>query len=177
MPANRTVDIERASDDLKNLRESELAADLESKGADLQRMVDEIRAGDIGPNSAEAIQAAKAAAEASLQQYQDGVDRLDPEVQKLLQHPKLVQAVQQELAAAEHAKQQHIAAAEQARAEYHQSTLNAAKIAAANVVANFPEIAGVEPSAIPLAIQLLREAESTKSRGARWPSSPSGKYL
>ena len=160
----KTISLDRGAEDLKNLRESELAADLEAKGSELQKLVDEARSGDIGPDSAEQLAAAKAAAEASLQQYQDGVDRLDPEVQKLLQHPKLVAAVQQELAAAEQAKQQHIAQAEQARQAYIKQTLDAAKIAAATTIASFGELQGLSGDQIPTAIAVIQKQNPERAQ-------------
>lgn len=162
--AKKTVPITRATDDLKSIRNFELEQKLARDAELLTQAVDEIRSGQIGPDLSEHLEALKAANEANLEEYRQNVEALDEDVQKMLQHPKLVKAVQQELAQAEQAKQTHIAQAEAARAQYQEAARQAAQVSMATAIASFPELSGLDGTQIQTALQVIQQRDPQRAQ-------------
>jgi hypothetical protein len=147
VPANETISLERASDDLTRQRTAEQAAQQPHDPAQLATVVDNIREAfpnrELPPTFVQDLQEAHAqaqqpeapsefndkarahmAAEEPQQPQQPGID---PEIQAALANPKIRAALETEVAQVEAARQQFATA-----------TLQAAQLAAGSLFSQYP---------------------------------------
>lgn len=178
MPANETVSAEQASHDLSRMRELEALADATALEAEIAASIDRIRAGDtaerpqqqaIDPQQewqslSEQQRAERWAAmpeehkAALLQQAETARQQADAEVSRALQeHPALISAVEQEV-------QKRAAYADYTAQQYAEAVTHNAYVATATLVAQFPELANLNPYQIPTAIQVVAKQNPDRAR-------------
>jgi hypothetical protein len=141
MPENQTISLERASDDLTRQRAAEVQA-AQPMQAEVASAIDQARA-----NYAAAQQATQQQPEQQQPpdvQAQQPVDGIDAEIRQALENPKIRQALEAEVQAAENARQQ-----------YANATRQAAQLAGASLLAAYPELANVPSNQLQTAIQVI----------------------
>ncbi|MGC2774660.1 MAG: hypothetical protein WA418_03380 [Bradyrhizobium sp.] len=103
--------------------------------------------GEGGTEPNEAIGEADAEREARTEageMTEDGSGRLAPELEKALQHPQVLQAIEQKIGEAETARQ-----------TYREGLASAVQIAQASFLSQFPEFAGMATEQIPAALERM----------------------
>jgi hypothetical protein len=123
VPDNRTLTAERAADDLTRLRAEEVASQLPDP-AEVANAIDAARHDYLNPQ-----QQTQPEAQQTQQPQQDGID---PEIAQALSNPKIRAALEAEVAQTT-AQREH----------YAKTAKEAASLAVAGVIANFPELANV----------------------------------
>jgi hypothetical protein len=145
VPENQTIDLKRAVDDLTRQRGFEAEA-AEQQGAEaLANEVDAYRAAEQQQQKQQQQQQAPE----PQPQPQIPADQIPPGVdievvQALTNNPKLRQAVEAE-----------VVKADQARQQYAVATQQAAQVALASVLAQYPEIQGLSSEQLPVALQIM----------------------
>jgi hypothetical protein len=143
LPEHLTIDPATAGRDVSIMRQWE--AQIENPQPDLDKLqatVDSIReafpARELPPTFVQDLQQAQAQAQESQPEPQSAqteqpqpVDGLDPDIAQALQNPKIRQALEAE-----------VQAAEQARVQYANAARQAAQLAGASLLASFPRISG-----------------------------------
>ncbi len=81
----------------------------------------------------------------------DGVDGLDPEIEKAMQHPQVRQAIEEKIGEAEKTRQSYLG-----------GLAAATQIAQVSFVSQFPELAGVAPENLPGALELMSRQDPMK---------------
>jgi hypothetical protein len=171
VPANETISLERASDDLTRQRTAEATTQNPHDPAQLAVVVDNVRAAypnrELPPTFVQDLQDAHAqaqqqpqpeapsefndkarahmAAEEPQQPQQPGID---PEIQAALANPKIRAALETEVAQVEAARQQFATA-----------TLQAAQLAAGSLFSQYPALAQVNSQDLPGAIALIEKTD------------------
>jgi hypothetical protein len=166
-PQIEAVTLDRAARDYAGVRAAEkLVADSETAKALAQR-VDALRAEALAddPEAAEyyGFEPPETTSEAEKRKddatprRQVGHDQeqpragLDPELEKALQHPLVVQAIEQK-----------VGEAEKARQEYRDGLAAATQIAQASFLGQFPEFAGVPPESLPRMLEQMARQDPAK---------------
>jgi hypothetical protein len=171
VPANETISLERASDDLTRQRTAEQAAQQPHDPAQLATVVDNIREAfpnrELPPTFVQDLQEAhaqaqqpeapsefndKARAHMAAEEPQPQQPGIDPEIQQALANPKVRAALEAEVQAAESARQQF---AQQARA--------AAQISAAAMFSQWPELASLTTEQLPHALAAIQKVDPSKA--------------
>jgi hypothetical protein len=151
-----TLDAKRAAEDLTRVREIE-AASLTQQQADVAAEVDTFRNAYAAnqqqqqPEPQSDPQAQAPAAEAQ-QPEQPPPPGVDPEIAQALNNPKIRAALEAE-----------VQSAEQARAAFAQGARQAAQVAAASVLANYPELANVPTAQLQTAIASIAQVNPQRA--------------
>jgi len=161
--SNLTLDLNRASDDLKNVREAELQSEMDAQAQQLADAIDAAR----NPQPVDEIQRAREEFGPFDQQQQHPQTEqhpgVDPVVAEAMKHPAIAAALKAEV------DQVH-AAVDQvniARDHYAKSTMAAAQMAAAALVASVPELQGISPDKFEVALQLIERQDPNKANAIR----------
>lgn len=78
-------------------------------------------------------------------------EKLDPELEKVLQHPQVLQAIEE-----------RVGEAEKARQSYRDGLAAATQVAQASFLGQFPELAAIPPANLPGALELLSRQDPEK---------------
>ncbi|NPV22861.1 hypothetical protein [Bradyrhizobium aeschynomenes] len=135
---DETVTLERAARDHARVRASE-AEDPTSGAASATEERNGAPTGAVGDAGSEAELAG-----GPDRVRDDEADRLAPELEKALQHPQVMQAIEQK-----------IAEAETARRSYRDGLASAVQIAQASFLSQFPEFAGMSAEQMPSALERM----------------------
>jgi hypothetical protein len=169
VPEGQTLEAQRAARDLKMVRDHESGIQNPHDPAHLALAVDNIRQAfpdkELPPNFVQDMQqvaeqvqqqqqqAQAQAAEPQIEQPQPSLpDGVDPEIAQALQNPKIRAALEAE-----------VQAAEQARIQYAQGSRQAAQLAAAATLAQFPELANLSAAELPHAVNAIRQVNPAKA--------------
>lgn len=162
--ANEAVTLERAGRDYARATAADRAAAESKTSAELAARIDALRAEamandpdaaefygfeppEIGASKADKAEVAAAYEAADAAGGEPGAAKLDPELEKALRHPQVVQAIEEK-----------IGEAEKTRQSYLNGLAAAAQIAQVSFVSQFPELAAVAPERLPDALaQLSRQ--------------------
>ena len=148
LPLNQTVDPSQASSDLARWREN-IGQQIEAaEDQEVRRIVDELRAADAQGQQAQSDPNAPSAQPVTAAPEAQPPPVAEDPVTKALKDPAVLNAVQTEV-------QKHYAVAEQARQNYESAMAQNAAAAAYSLIASFPELQGVRPEQIPVAIQVV----------------------
>src|SRR5262249_19787813 len=166
---NQTISPEQGASDLKMARQAEAAALKAAEDKALADAIDALRA--EGQQPVEAQQPVQQPEQQPEQQaeYVPG-DVQDADIQKLLtDNPRLLEALRarewQTSQQVEAAQQQATQTVEAYRAQYEAAIANNAAAAAYSLIQSFPELQGVQPDQIPMAIQIV--SKQSPERGAQ----------
>ncbi len=167
-PQNEAVTLARASRDYADITTAErLVAETESSKT-LAERVDALRAEAVAndPDAAEfygfgSQDAGKNAGEPANQSDPSGLraeadaapssSPLDPELEKALQHPQVLQAIEE-----------RIGEVEKARQSYRDGLAAATQIAQVSFLSQFPELAAIAPENLPGALELMSRQDPAK---------------
>jgi hypothetical protein len=150
VPPNETVSLERASADLKSVREQDLASQLPDP-ADIAARIDAVRGEYYNPQTqppqadAQTPEQTQQQAQPAEQQTQDGIH---PDVHAALQNIHVREALTRELATVE-----------QARGTYAQASRQAAQVAAAAVLSQWPSLANLSAQELPHALSAIAKTD------------------
>jgi hypothetical protein len=156
-PLNQTLSAKRAAADLASARRAEREAEDIHASQRLREQIDLDRSAeqaakadadlqpDLQPQPEQVQQPAEAQPQAT-----PGVD---PEVAKALQNPKVVAAINEQIASSEQARQQYSAAVEQ---------MGHATVA--NILASFPEMKGINAQNFQQAIQAINAVDPARAQ-------------
>jgi hypothetical protein len=173
VPENQTLEAQRAARDLKMMRDYEAAVANPTETDRLASAVDNIR--QAFPNKelpanfvedmkqvAEHVQQQQSQIQTDQQPAQDVVnssheqpalpDGVDPDIANALSNPKIRAALEAE-----------VQAAEQARIQFAQGARQAAQLAAAAVLSNYPELANLNAQELPHAVNAIRQVNPQKA--------------
>jgi len=151
MPENQTVSPEQAAHDLASWRETVGQTLQDAQDAELQKVIDQLRAGDQQQPVAE--QQPQAQPEVPQPQAASG----DDEVQRALSSPKVLAAIEAQVG-------QYQQAAQQAQQQYENAVLENTKMALAGLVSNFQELAGVPADGLATAIQMIHRTSPERGK-------------
>jgi len=168
--ADEAITLDRAVRDYARATALDRSAVENESGKALAARVDALRAAALAndPDAAEfygfeppVVEAGKSAAadsaeadnaERSPETAGDRWDtRLDPDLERALQHPQVVHAIEEK-----------IAEAEQVRQSYVDGLVAATRIAQASFLSQFPEVAGIAPEYLPGALELMSRQDPAK---------------
>jgi hypothetical protein len=154
MPSNEVVSAEQAAFDLAKVREQDAVAAKVAEETELQKVIDQLRAGDQQPQ--------QPVAEPQQQQAQPEVPQpqaatADDEVQRALSSPKVLAAIEAHVG-------QYQQAAQQAQQQYENAVLENTKMALAGLVSNFQELAGVPADGLATAIQMIHRTSPERGK-------------
>jgi hypothetical protein len=166
VPPNETISLERGATDLKSVRELDIASQLPDP-ADIAARIDAARGEYFlnqqarqqpDPQLAQTAEQQPAAAEvpqdpAEIRQQQQ-IDGVHPDVLVALQNEHVRSALQAE-----------INSVEQARAQFANAARDAARVSAAAVLAQAPELANIPSNEIPTALRIM--AQTNPQRAAQ----------
>jgi hypothetical protein len=159
-PANETISLERASDDLTRVRGFETAEVQKSLDTATALEADALRSGQTTEQIVDAIlqqqttqQTPQQPDQKQIQPQPQSEPQIDPEIVDALQKsPKLRAALEQTAAQVQQFQQ----GAEQARQQYAQATHAATQAAIHSMIAAFPEFHGLTVEQMPAALQVLK---------------------
>ena len=157
MPSNEVVSPEQAAFDLATVREQDALAAKVADETELQKVIDQLRAGDQQPQQpvAEPQQQQQAAQQAEIPPNASSPP--DDEVAQALRNPKVLAALEQQVS-------QYQQQAEQARQQFEAGLIENTRMALAGLVSHFPELSGVPPQGLAVAIQTIHK--TAPDRGA-----------
>jgi hypothetical protein len=149
MPEHQTVSPEQAAHDLSSWRETVGQSLQDAQDAELQSVIDQLRAGDQQPQQPVAEpQQQQAAQQAEIPPNASSPP--DDEVAQALRNPKVLAALEQQVS-------QYQTAAETARQQYEAGLIENTRMALAGLVSGFPELSGVPASGLAIAIQTIQK--------------------
>jgi hypothetical protein len=160
IPDNQTITAERAARDVSTMREYE-AASQQPQQSDIANAIDSFRnAYAANPQQQQQIaeqpqgqqQEQPQATEQAQQPEQATPPGIDPEIAQALNNPKIRAALEAE-----------VQSAEQARAAFAQGARQAAQVAAASVLSNFPELANVPAAHLQTAIDVIARQDPQRA--------------
>lgn len=151
LPANVAITVEQAAENLSEAHKAQRAAADELSTKNIATYVDRIRAEEIGKHgdvdgAADFYGVPKPEGEPAQEGAPADDGRLDPNIEEVLKHPQVRQAIEEQLSAADEAKQAYSAALS-----------TAASVAQATLFAQFPEFANLTAEQIPVALQMLAQ--------------------
>jgi hypothetical protein len=160
MDSHLTVSAQQAAHDINQFRQAFATSEQAQLDAEIQRAVDELRAGDPQPQQEQQAQPQPDAPIALDQkitaQDVNQAPTGDDEVAAALRNPKVLAAVQE-------TAQYYAATAEQARQAYAAGLAQNAAAAAYSLVGSFDELAGVPPDQIGVAISVLQKSNPARA--------------
>jgi len=166
---NEVVTLERAARDYASVTAGDRLAAENITSKELAARVDALRAEALAKDpyaaefygfeppeeAADAIGADKTGAENTQETADTAADRasaeLDPELEKVLQHPQVIQAIEE-----------RIGEAEKTRQSYLNGLAAATQIAQVSFLSQFPELAGVAPENLPGALEQMSRQDPQK---------------
>jgi hypothetical protein len=165
--AHEAITLDRAGRDYARATAADRAAAERRNSAELATHIDALRADAIASNPDAAAfygfepppgDAAKAddpRAERGGGAAENGAEpasaKLDPELEKALRHPQVIQAIEEK-----------VGEAEKVRQNYLDGLAAATQIAQASFVSQFPELAGVGPDHLPAALEQMSRQDPAK---------------
>lgn len=166
--ANEAITLERAGRDYARVVAADKAAAESDTSAELAARIDALRAEAMvnDPDAAEFygfeppeidaiktgnVEAASAQEATDAASREPGAAKLDPELEKALRHPQVIQAIEEK-----------IGEAEKVRQSYLSGLATAAQIAQVSFVSQFPELSGVAPDHLPDALAQLSRQDPVK---------------
>jgi hypothetical protein len=156
-PPTETRKLSEAAADLKNLRNLEADAAIAHSNDDLASRIDQFRA-ERDAQDVLAEHYAKQQPEVPTPQPEAApeaapVNGVDPELARMLENPKLRDAVNQQIQQSEIARQQYMAALHQV-----------SQIQAAAITNQFPEMAGVTQETLPAALNAINARDPARAQ-------------
>jgi hypothetical protein len=152
IPLNETISIEKAAEDLSKVRETDLATISPTVG-DIQAGIDAARqqyAEAVNPQPTPQVEQ-QPAIDPQLQAQTEQLG-IDPEIAQAIANPKVRAALEAEL--------QQV---EQARSQYANAALDAARVSAAAVLAQAPELAQIPSNEIPTALRIMAQTNPQRA--------------
>jgi len=165
-PPNEAVTLARAAQDYGGVTSAEKLMAESKSSKELAARVDALRAEALADDPAaaelygfelpkadgeEAKQTERESQQASESNAKRLSEQLDPELEKVLQHPQVLQAIEE-----------RIGEAEKARQSYHDGLAAATQIAQASFLGQFPELAAIPPENLPHALELMSRQDPAK---------------
>ena len=165
-PENETIEIGRASDDLRDIRAAERDAIERQQNAELEQAVDEMRRQVAEPHQQQQQQQQpdpqlELQPEADPARFEATIAEADREIAKFLENPAVRSRVEQEFAAVNQAANVQV---EQAKAAYTQAVTQNALVGLAVLNSAFPELAGLNPEQINGALRVMRPERAEQYR-------------
>jgi hypothetical protein len=161
MPANESVSLDRAARDYAGMVSTDKLKDESKSSKDLAATVDALRAEALArdPDASDRYGFGQPETDVAKVEQTDGAGQTnetpsegtDLQLEKILQHPQVMQAIGE-----------RVGEAEKARQEYRDGLAAATRIARESFMGYFPELAAIPPEDLPAALQLMSRQDPAK---------------
>jgi hypothetical protein len=164
-PSNEAITLDRAARDYAAITSAEKLIAENKSATELAARIDALRAEALAndPDAAElygfelpkdgeeTVRTKHTSRQPDVPDNEASSARLDPEVERALRHPQVLQAIQQQVDEAERARQ-----------SYHEGLTAATQIAQASFLGQFPELAATPPENLPAALELMSRQDPAR---------------